>query len=64
MTLQICCVAVEIKGTLIKWPLYNLKLSDSAITAAEVRWRLSQWRGKGERETEQREEREKGGGGN
>lgn len=47
-------------GPLVKWPLNNPKLSDSAITAAEVRWRLSQWRGEGERETEQREERERG----
>ncbi len=52
-----CSLTLEDKGTLDKCS----KLSDSAITITEVRWRLSQWR-EGERQTEEEEERERGGG--
>ncbi len=43
-------LTLEVKGTLDKCS----KLSDSAITITEVRWRLSQWRGERERDRQER----------
>lgn len=53
MILQMCSLTLEVKGTIDKCS----KLSDSAITITEVRWRLSQWRGEGETDRKEGGER-------